>query len=70
MPLLRAGFRRYRMLGDELHMTSLIGHYNDVDGDVSVESEGLTISRRFTLVGSSLRIWQDTASYLEFTRIE
>ncbi len=69
-PLLRAGFRRYRIVGDQLHMTTLLGHFNDADGDMVVEADGLTFTRRFALIGGSLRIYQDSASYLEFVRLE
>ncbi len=70
IPHLQATFRRYTILDDRLQMSTVIGHRNEPGGDIVVEEEGLTEVRRFSLMGSVLRIFQGTGSYMEFVRIE
>lgn len=69
-PLLRSGVRRWRRLGDTLHLTVLAGHLTDEDGDVALEQGGTTEVRRVALVGATLRLHQDSENWLEFVRIE
>ena len=70
IPHLQARFLRYTILGDRLQMSTVIGHRNDSGGDILIEEEGLTEVRRFSLMGSALRIFQGAGSYMEFVRIE
>jgi len=70
VPQLRAGFRRYRIEHDRLLMESLVGHYNDLAGDMIVEGRGLRLARTISVVGSSLRVLDADGGYLEFVRIE
>lgn len=68
-PFVQAGVRRYRVDGDKLTMTTLIGH-DHVD-EVRFEAPGLVQTRKFTIAGTVLRIWQGGMdSYMEFVRAE
>ena len=69
-PRLQASVRSYRIVGDTLQMTALVGHRNQDNGDMSIEQPGLMEERRFSLIGPVLRIYQEANAYLEFVRIE
>jgi hypothetical protein len=66
----QAVFRRYRIEGDQLLMSTLLGHRNEVDGDVALERIGHVTQHRFTLLGTRLRIESSSVDSLEFVRIE
>lgn len=70
VPHLQATFRRYTILGDRLQMSTVIGHRNEPGGDILIEEEGLTEVRRYSLIGSILRIFQGPGSFMEFVRVE
>jgi hypothetical protein len=68
-PIIQSGFRRYRLAGDKIHMSSLVGH-RVRDGKVLVEEHNLQAVRRYLLTGTTLRIYQGAREYLDFVRIE
>ena len=67
-PALQSAFRRYRVSGNRLLMTTLAGMRND-DGTLMVDAEGLTRVAGFTLADNSL-ILDTGLQTLEFERIE
>lgn len=70
IPLLRSGARAFRREGDALVLTALGGHHTTPDGEVVVERERFTETRRVEIVGNVLRVHQDAQSWLDFVRIE
>ena len=66
----QAVFRKYKIEGQDLVMTTLVGHRNQVGGDIVLEPIGHTTRRRFSLAGSVLRIHSGDQDHLEFERIE
>ena len=68
-PVLQSGFRRYRLSGGKIFMSSLVGH-RVRDGKVLVEQVNHQEVRRYELLGTTLRIYQSAHQYLEFVRIE
>jgi hypothetical protein len=70
LPHLQAGFRSYRVVGNKLQTSVLLGHRNDADGDVLVEQPGMTEERAFLLIGPVLRIYQGPDAWHEYVRLE
>jgi hypothetical protein len=72
MPLLRSTTYSWRRVDDRdtVHLSVLVGHFNDTDGDVHVATAGTGESRRFVLLDASLRIERGHGDWLEFVRIE
>ena len=70
VPILQSGTRRYTVQGDALVTTSLVGLANEPNGDILLEQPGLTEMRRFTLLGSVLRILHEDGGHMEFVRVE
>jgi hypothetical protein len=63
-------FRSYRVVGDELWTTSLVGIRTGEGGRPAPEN-GVVERRRFLFVGDSfLRIYQGARSYLELRKVE
>jgi hypothetical protein len=69
-PFLQSGARTYRIVGNQLQMTTIVGHHNDADGNIHIERTGSTESRTFTLQGPILRIHHGASAWYEFLRIE
>ncbi|MEM7205809.1 MAG: hypothetical protein AAF628_36485 [Planctomycetota bacterium] len=68
---LRAAYRRYRINGDQLVMTTLVGFGNDrADAGVEIEPAGATRVLRFSRIGTRLRLFTGGGRVLEFERIE
>jgi hypothetical protein len=70
VPFLQSGFRRYRIDGDRLVMTALMGISNKENGDVVIENTATEEVRTFERVGAVLRIRKASAEYMDFVRIE
>lgn len=70
--LLRAGVYTWRRSGvrGEVGTTVLSGHFNDAEGDVHIEQEGVVEVRQFELTEDLLRVRQGGADWLEFVRLE
>lgn len=62
--------RRYRINGDKLEMSGLLGHRNKPNGAITLEPKGYQVMHRFTLSGSVLRIYRARDEYLDFERVE
>ncbi len=67
-PFVQASVRSYRVEGDQLITTSLLGH--DYPGKLRIEQSGLVEQRRFQRAGTLLRIYQADRAYMEFERVE
>ena len=67
---IQAVFRRFRIVGDTLVMSTLLGHRNKANGDIALEPIGHATQHRFARVGAMLRIYLTNRNYLEFERIE
>ncbi len=67
---IQATVRTYRIAGNQLVMSSLLGHRNKRSGDIGLDKPGEVIKRRFQLVGAALRIHLGQSEYLEFKRLE
>ena len=65
-----AAVRSYKVVGDKLEMTSLLGHRNKDNGDIGFEPLGRVTQLEFLLAGSILRLHLAQDEYLEFERIE
>lgn len=70
LPALQAGVRGYRISGNTLTMSVLLGLRNDASGEIYLEAAGTSSERRFELSGPVLRIFEDERSHLEFERVE
>lgn len=70
VPFFQTGFRRYRIDGDRLVMTTLMGVSNKENGDVVIENPAAEEIRTFERVGAVLRIRKASAEYMDFVRIE
>jgi len=68
-PVIQSGFRRYRLGGGKIYMSSLVGHHVR-DGKVLVEQVNRQEVRRYQVMGTTLRIYQSSKEYLEFVRME
>lgn len=72
VPLLRSAVYEWSRV-DNSGMVRLlvdIGHYNDSEGDVTIETRGKLELRRFELLADALRVHQDDGSWIEFVRAE
>ncbi|MBK8980638.1 MAG: hypothetical protein IPM29_32445 [Planctomycetes bacterium] len=69
-PLVQAGVRRYRLDGELLSTTALIGHDNHAGDELRFDAPGLVEQRRAVVAGPALRIERDEQTWLEFFRIE
>ncbi len=69
-PMLQASFREYKLIGNRLQTTSLVGMRTKVDGDIALDGDGLVELRDVLVFGSSLRVMQSPNDYLDFARIE
>lgn len=69
-PVFQSAFRRYRIAGDTLHMTALLGFGNDEEDGVAIEEPGAMRSARWSIIGTRLRLALDGGRSLEFERIE
>lgn len=68
-PFVQSGVCTYRLQGDKLVMTTLIGH--DHGDEVRFVAPGFVEVRRFLKTGTSLRVYQGGRdSYMEFVRVE
>ena len=67
---IQAVFRSFRISGDKLLMSTLLGHRNKDNGDISFEPVGRETQHRFVLIGALLRVYYRIDDYLEFERIE
>ena len=68
-PFLQSSVRSYRLEGEKIVMTTLIGHVFDTR--LGIEEPGRVEVRRFQRAGTVLRIFQDEAdSFMEFVRVE
>jgi hypothetical protein len=67
---IQAVFRRYRIVGDQLIMNTLLGHRNKDNGDIGFEPISYVTRHRFVLTGASLRLYRAKDQFLEFERIE
>lgn len=65
---LQASVRRYRVDGDRITMTTLVGHEHAED--LGLETTGRIEVRRFKKTGTVLRVYRDAANYVELARIE
>lgn len=69
-PAFQSAFRRYRISGETLVTTSMLGVRNEPSGKVLVEGKGLSAVRRFELVGTRLTLFGDDDRKMVFERIE
>jgi hypothetical protein len=69
-PLLRSGVRTWKPEDEYIRCELKLGYFTDSRGEIHVERPGVVEVRRVELAGGRLRIFQDSASYLEFERIE
>ena len=72
VPLLRSCAYTWSR-ADNFGMVKLVvdfGHYNDAEGDVTIEARGQVELRRIELMADAMRIHQDDGSYVEFVRAE
>ena len=53
-----------------VRMASVLGHFNDEDGDMLLEQPGAVQFRRFELRQDVLRVQQDGGSWIDFVRVE
>lgn len=53
-----------------VRMTSVIGHFDDEDGDMLVERPGTVQMRRFEPRQGVLRVYQDGGGWIDFVRVE
>ena len=63
-------FRRIRVRGDKIEMTSLVGHRNKPNGDIVLEKAGEKSSLRYVILGGVLRLYRGVDEYIEFERVE
>ena len=70
LPALQSGVRGYRLSGDTLAMSVLLGLRNDASGEIHLDVAGTSSERRFELLGPVLRIFEGESSHLEFERVE
>ena len=66
----QAVFRTYRIRGNRIRMSTLIGHRNKTNGDIALEPVSHATEHRFALAGAVLRLFRSKDEYLEFERIE
>lgn len=69
LPAVQSAFRRYRVRGSRMMMTSMLGFRNE-EGTMLVEEAGLTQTCRYDLVGPKLTLRMASGQTLEFVRIE
>ncbi|MCA8943919.1 MAG: hypothetical protein KDB80_15250 [Planctomycetes bacterium] len=68
-PFVESSVRTYRVEGDRIVMTNLVGH--DHDNDLRFFAPGVVETREFQQAGTMLRIFQGARdSYMEFVRVE
>jgi len=53
-----------------VRMASVLGHFNDGDGDMLLEQPGAVQFRRFEMRQNVLRVQQDGGSWIDFVRVE
>ncbi len=51
-------------------MASVLGHFDDADGDMLLEQPGAVQFRRFEMRQNVLRVQQDGGSWIDFVRVE
>lgn len=67
---IQAVFRKYRIVGDQMIMNTLLGHRNKDNGDIALEPISYVTKHRFELMGAVLRLYRSQDEFLEFERIE
>ena len=68
VPLLRSAVYEWSRVDNSGMVRLLVdfGHYNDAEGDVTIETRGKLELRRFELLADALRVHQDDGSWIEF----
>ena len=69
-PLLHAGVREWRKVGEDVRTTAKLDYYTDGAGEIFRTPDGKQEMRRIQLVRGGVRVIQDAHSWLEFERIE
>src|SRR5262249_43351295 len=70
VPFFQTGFRRYRIDGNILITTVLVGASNKENGDVVIENQPFEEQRAFEFIGPVLRIRKSVHEHMDFVRIE
>lgn len=72
VPLLRADVFTWARVdnGGQVRLTTVMGHFNDVDGDVLLDKSGEVQLRSFELRSDTLRVNQEAGSWVDFVRVE
>jgi hypothetical protein len=68
--MLQSGFRAFRVEGDRLVTTTLLGLRGSFGDRPQVDTEGISEVRTLSLTATTLRISQSAGDYLEFERID
>ncbi len=56
--------------GGMVRMTSVMGHFDDADGDMLIEPAGTVQIRRFEPRQGVLRVHQEGGGWIDFVRVE
>lgn len=67
---IQSAVRTYRIVGNQLITSALLGHRNMPNGDIALTKPGESVEHRYELIGASLRLYRNTREYLEFQRVE
>ena len=67
---IQAAVRTFRIVGNQLITSAVLGHRNMPNGDIALTKAGEVVEHRFELVGASLRLYRSAREYLEFQRVE
>lgn len=67
---IQAAVRTFRIVGNQLITSAVLGHRNMPNGDIALAKDGQIVEHRYELVGSTLRLYRSAREYLEFKRVE
>lgn len=67
---IQSAVRTFRIVGNQLITSSVLGHRNMPNGDIALTKPGQVVEHRYELVGATLRLYRSAREYLEFHRVE
>jgi hypothetical protein len=67
---IQSAVRTFRIVGNQLITSALLGHRNVPNGDIALTKPGESVEHRYELIGASLRLYRNAREHLEFQRIE
>ena len=69
-PLVHAGVREWRKVGNDIRTTAKLDYFSDNEGRIAITPEGKQEARHIEIIRGGVRVIQSSRSWLEFERIE